>query len=126
MEEANNVDKEMADRLIAKSFTFEVVSHAGEEIKEVPLKDIWAYDMPGTKDVRQLEPDAFGKTVAELSSRDRVRRANESLLSNLLRPLADVPKREAAQGFNAKSKLFYLSPWSDNWGPLQPLEVAQC
>jgi len=21
--------------------------------------------------------------------------------------------------FNAQSKLFYLSPWSDNWGPLQ-------
>ncbi len=58
--------------------------------------------MPGAKDVRDLEPDAFGKKVADLSSRERVRRADKSLLSNALRPLADVPKREAAQGFAVK------------------------
>ena len=26
----------------------------------IPLDQIWAYEMPGTKDIRGLEPDKFG------------------------------------------------------------------
>src|SRR6266576_3264860 len=35
----------------------------------IPLKDIWAHRMPGTKDVAELEPDAAGNIPK--SDRDR-------------------------------------------------------
>jgi hypothetical protein len=31
--------------------------------RDIPLKDIWAYQMPGTRDIRDLEPDKFGSEI---------------------------------------------------------------
>jgi hypothetical protein len=36
------------------------------DIVTIPLKDIWALDMPGTKDVKELEPEKFGEQTQNL------------------------------------------------------------
>jgi hypothetical protein len=48
--------------------------------KIIPLKDIWAYEMPGTRDVWELEPDKFGVKVRDLSSQEQSKRYKESLI----------------------------------------------
>ena len=52
--------------LVAISSLAELNAQAAR--KEIPLKDIWAYEMPGTKDVRELEPDKFGPSIAKLNT----------------------------------------------------------
>jgi hypothetical protein len=44
----------------------------------VPLDQIWAYDMPGTRDVRELEPEHFGERVRSLPGREQSRLLHDS------------------------------------------------
>jgi hypothetical protein len=66
----------------------------------IPLNRIWAYEMPGTRDVRELEPDKFGPKVHKLDSAERRKRYDESftyqIVSHLRRAKYDQP---AAPGF---------------------------
>lgn len=51
-----------------------------QEPVEIPLDQIWAHNMPGTRDVRALEPDVFGEGAKRLSRQELVRREKASLL----------------------------------------------
>jgi hypothetical protein len=55
----------------------------------IPLKDIWALDMPGTKDVRELEPDIYGDGMRNISDIERDRRINKSLVTHVGRGAVD-------------------------------------
>jgi hypothetical protein len=65
-----------------------LVSHAGlaqsDQPTFIPLKDIWALDMPGTTDIRTLEPDSFGDVLKGKSSAEQVRLQESSVLSKIL------------------------------------------
>lgn len=50
------------------------------EAEAIPLHQIWAYEMPGTRDVEKLEPDKFGMKVRNLGSGEQIRRLKESLI----------------------------------------------
>lgn len=65
------------------------VSAFGDPPNVVPLDQIWALDMPGTRDVRELEPDNFGDKVRELPADEQFRLLDESLTEQIdktLRP----------------------------------------
>ena len=64
---------------------------AVDKVREIPLNCIWAYNMPGTRDVRELEPAKFGAKVAKLSSAQRLRLDRESLTSQILASLPHLP-----------------------------------
>ncbi len=53
------------------------------EAVEIPLKGIWAYDMPGTRDIRELEPDKFGERTRSLPSAERFKLLDESLTDQI-------------------------------------------
>jgi hypothetical protein len=56
-------------------------------VRTIPLDQIWAYEMPGTRDVRELEPDNFGVRIRNLRSAEQAIKKDESLtyqLRNLL------------------------------------------
>jgi hypothetical protein len=61
-----------------------VLSANSEEATEIPLKDIWAYQMPGTRDVRDLEPDKFGPQIRKLSSAEQLKKYETSLTNQIL------------------------------------------
>ena len=63
----------------------------GAETQTIPLEQIWAYEMPGTRDVRELEPDVYGTVVRTLSAEERDRRFNESLVAQILESLGPPP-----------------------------------
>jgi hypothetical protein len=70
------------------------------EAVEIPLKEIWAFNMPGTHDVRELEPDKFGAALANRSSREQLRIMRQSLTSQILsRVQFNKPGQKAARGF---------------------------
>jgi hypothetical protein len=54
------------------------------EAVEIPLKEVWAYQMPGTRDVRDLEPDKFGPQIRKLSSAEQLKKYEKSLTSQVL------------------------------------------
>jgi hypothetical protein len=53
----------------------------------VPLNQIWGYDMPDTRDVRELEPDKFGAHVRSLDSDKQLQSYSDSLTSKILESL---------------------------------------
>ena len=55
---------------------------------EIPLKDIWALDMPGTKDVRKLEPAGAGSGDPQ----------SKSFIPSLIQEIAEAIKYPAAKG----------------------------
>lgn len=66
---------------------------------EIPLNKIWAWAMPGTIDIRSLEPTFFGvpiRTDAQL------RQAERSLTSQTLMPLSKPAARQPESGFAVK------------------------
>jgi hypothetical protein len=67
---------------------------AAEKAIEIPLKDVWAYQMPGTRDVRELEAERFGDAVKKLSSEDQLALSSESLISQILHQLGSPPKNK--------------------------------
>ena len=64
----------------------------------VPLNKIWAWDMPGTIDVRKLEPGLLEKVTSE----EQQRRASRSLISQTLQPLVKLPAAQSEPGFAVK------------------------
>jgi hypothetical protein len=66
----------------------------------IPLDQIWAYEMPGTRDVWELEPDKFGPKLLDLRPEERRKRFDESLTHQTVRHLG-VTKLgvQAAPGF---------------------------
>jgi len=46
---------------------------------EIPLNTIWGWEIPGTRDIKTLEPDHFGPAVRELPGQEQ----NELLYSSL-------------------------------------------
>jgi hypothetical protein len=53
------------------------------ELMQIPLNQVWAHEMPGTRDVRELEPDVFGEGAIKLSRQQRARREKNSLLNRI-------------------------------------------
>ena len=75
-------------------------TNAQPEKKEIPLKDIWAYEMPGTRDVRELEPDKFGQSIRKLSSAEQIGIIGKSLTTRVLSSLEHIkPGQSARQAF---------------------------
>jgi hypothetical protein len=68
---------------------------ADDKPVEIPLTAIWAWQMPGTKDVRDLEPDAF-KVNANLSTDEQLKRQAGSLTSGILTALAPLKANQKA------------------------------
>jgi hypothetical protein len=56
----------------------------------IPLKDIWAKGMPGTKDVRELEPAIYGDGMSNISDEERERRLKKSLVAHIGRGSPDM------------------------------------
>lgn len=65
----------------------------------IPLKQVWAYEMPGTIDVRQLEPDNFGEAVRTLSSEEQARHLHASLTMQIKQSLRANTKKAAGPCF---------------------------
>lgn len=70
---------------------------AEEEPTTIPLKAIWAYEMPGTRDVRELEPDKFGKAIEGLSSDEQLKTMERSHVSHILQSLEPANVNQARQ-----------------------------
>jgi hypothetical protein len=65
-----------------------------EEAAEIPLSDIWAYEMPGTKDVRKLEPEVYGDEAKSLPPQLRDELHRNSIIQNILNSLYIQPNPE--------------------------------
>jgi hypothetical protein len=69
----------------------------------IPLKDIWAWEMPGTRDVFELEPPVSGPEAKSLPLEEIQRRNRDSLVQKiprLLRPSPFIrPTEIAGPGF---------------------------
>jgi len=64
----------------------------GNGIITIPLDEIWGYDLPGTKDIREIEPES--EKFNAMPARERIKR---SLVSNSLWRLgARPPEGEVA------------------------------
>src|SRR4051794_36090444 len=50
------------------------------DVQEIPLKDAWAYRMPGTQNMQNLEPNAYGQSVRQLAMDEQAKRVKESLI----------------------------------------------
>jgi hypothetical protein len=98
--------------------------------KAIPLDQIWAFKMPGTKEIRTLEPKVDGKSLSEQELEQYYR---GSSVHQILRVLANRPREQrdelagsafavagtgkealknAAAAFTAKD-----SKWPDEWLP---------
>jgi hypothetical protein len=76
-----------------------------EEVVEIPLSEVWALDMPGTKDVRLLEPEVYGDETKTLPTTKRYELLNQSLIQQVLGSLElEVPRRPM-QGFLVASNV---------------------
>jgi hypothetical protein len=58
---------------------------ADEPVK-IPLKDIWAYRMSGTKDVRELQPEAYEQSLPTEEQTKRLRQAYTQRLAHVESP----------------------------------------
>jgi hypothetical protein len=68
----------------------------------IPLERIWAYNMPGTRDIRTLEPNVFSEHTMTVSEADRQRQYNQSLVNQIggeLRHLPPKTNQVAEPGF---------------------------
>jgi hypothetical protein len=59
----------------------------------VPLDQVWAYGMPDTKDVCELEPDLISAQTKGLPEKERQRLASYSILENLAKSLRFLPDK---------------------------------
>lgn len=67
----------------------------------VSLDQIWAYDMPGARDVCELEPDNFGEQTRTLPDAERISLSKDSLTQQIRRAIKySVPRStDAKPGF---------------------------
>jgi hypothetical protein len=66
---------------------------------EIPLSEIWALDMPGTRDVHDLEPEAFGEQVKTLPPEERFRLLEDSVIWQICQSLKMTAEKRAGPGF---------------------------
>jgi hypothetical protein len=69
---------------MAETITYAEEAHGEPRAKVIPLKEIWAYRMPGTRDVRELEPNKFGDALGDRNGAEQLRAAEQSLTSEIL------------------------------------------
>lgn len=82
---------------------FAAASRAESDQSElIPLKKIWALDMPGTIDIRALEPDCFGDVLKGADSAEQVRLQERSLLSQCQRALRNRSDKQSESGFTVR------------------------
>ena len=65
-----------------------------EDSVEIPLSKIWAYSMPGTRDVRELEPKTYGHESKSLSEAEQFKKFNDSLIQRIRRTLVLAPNED--------------------------------
>ncbi len=75
---------------------------ADEKQTIIPLKEIWAWDMPGTISIRTLEPKHFGEVLKGKSSAEQVRLQDSSVICKTLTPLARFNNAQCGPGFAVK------------------------
>jgi hypothetical protein len=56
--------------------------------EDISLTDVWAWKMPGAKDIRELEPGVFGAEAKNLKVTLREKREQESLINQIERALS--------------------------------------
>jgi hypothetical protein len=70
-------------KLIAILFICVVTScgtaKAPSQLRTIPLNQIWAFDMPGTREVNELEPEKFGDHTRDLPSEESSKLLAESM-----------------------------------------------
>ncbi len=76
-----------------------------EEAVEIPLGEVWAYDMPGTKDVKELEPKAYGREATSLPGSEQFERIKKSIIHQIRHSLQLEPDHNA-QGPRKPGKAF--------------------
>lgn len=69
------------------------------EIINIPLEQVWAYEMAGTRDVTRLEPQLFTRQFHELPTEQILNRSRSALVRQFLNALNDPPARGAQRGF---------------------------
>jgi hypothetical protein len=57
----------------------------------IPLEEIWALRMPGTKPIARLEPEVFGKKSQQLSGQEGMRRIRQSPIYQIQNFLKKAP-----------------------------------
>lgn len=62
-----------------------------EDAVEIPLSQVWAYEMPGTRDVRELEPEVYGDEAKLLPSLIRGEKLDKSTIQQIRRSLQIEP-----------------------------------
>jgi hypothetical protein len=65
---------------------------AEEKPVQIPLKEVWAKDMPGTRNIRDLEPERFGDQVKEMPDDEQNKLHLESLIAAIGNSLT-MPRR---------------------------------
>ena len=65
----------------------------------IPLERIWAWDIPGTTDIRLLEPEIFGDPIR---TKAQLELAERSLISQILKRLAQPAKKHPDSAFAVK------------------------
>lgn len=75
-------------------------AHAvADDVVQIPLKNSWALDMPGTIDIRSLEPNCFGDVLKGKSSAEQVRLQENSLLTKCLVALRKSNQQQPQPAF---------------------------
>jgi hypothetical protein len=60
----------------------------------IPLDQVWGFDIPGTRDIRELEPEKFGERIRQLPSQERFRLLDKSMIFQIRAALdAQLPKK---------------------------------
>ncbi len=62
----------------------------------IPLDQVWAWDIPETKDIRTLEPKHFGPRVRKLPEKKQFQLLKSSLVQQIRRAIKDTYETEAA------------------------------
>ena len=53
------------------------------QTQTIPLSSVWAYEMPGTRNVKVLEPETFGDASRALSGEEKSRRLHDSMITKI-------------------------------------------
>jgi hypothetical protein len=62
---------------------------------EIPLDQIWAYDMPGTRDIRELEPELVGAQTKNLPPEKKQQRSAFSVVTSVVNRLGILTNNAA-------------------------------
>lgn len=82
-----------------------ILSSVGYGAETIPLSDIWAYKMPGTRDIQELEPEAYGSEARSLSETEQFERIKKSIIHQIRHSLQLEPDSNA-QGPKKPGKAF--------------------